>query len=277
MQGRVLYIFFFAWVQFISIQIYALDRSLFELPQASSMAMGGVATSMEGINNPAKLNTLSRPTLYLDYESRFLVGGLSRILVGFSFPNRYINGAILFNYRGVGRYNEWMLSLNVDRQLASWVRLGVRVDYCSLSVSGDQGNMGVFTMEIGAQFAPIKNWEIAFRIANPVLSYVQKDEQRLYLPTLFSLGSSYQPFRSLMLYIQIDKELRSPFVGRVGVSYAFWKGFIVRAGVSGPPFQPSFGVGWHYRRIVLESAFVYHPELGISLGIGASFAFGSLP
>jgi hypothetical protein len=65
----------------------------------------------------------------------------------------------------------------------------------------------------------------------------------------------------------------TPLSAAFGVEYQPFTDFQLRAGLRSAPFRPSLGIGYRFSMITADVVMIYHPILGVSTGLGLSYAF----
>ncbi len=91
------------------------------------------------------------------------------------------------------------------------------------------------------------------------------------LPRIFSGGVSYFPYYGVRVTFDLERELERETQFKGGVNAVIAKPLDFRFGVITNPNSFTAGFGLHWRELVLDYAFIYHPVLQPSHLIGVGF------
>ena len=248
------------------------------LPQnagARGAATGNAAICFDDINsafaNQAGLAFVNDISISAYGERRFMAEGLNSYLFAAALPFDKIGTfGLAINYFGFSDYNEQKIGLNYARKLAKNLSMGVQLDYLGTRIP----NYGVehsVTVELGILAKLNEKVRLGAHVYNPVNAKIGPDDR---LPTLFSLGLSYEPSKKVLLSAQLDKDIYNhPFVGRFGLEYRPIDAFYIRAGVSAAALaQASFGIGVNLEQLKIDFASSYHQVLGFTHAFSLSYS-----
>jgi len=248
------------------------------LPQnagARGAAMSNAAVCFDDINaaysNQAGLAFINSASFSAYGERRFMAEGLNSYLFAAALPYDKIGTfGLAINYFGFSDYNEQKIGLNYARKLAKNFSLGVQLDYLGTRIP----NYGVahsVTVELGLLAKLNEKVSLGAHVYNPVNSKIGPDDR---LPTLFSLGLSYEASKKVLISAQLDKDIYNhPFVGRFGMEYKPLDAFYIRAGISAAALaQASFGVGINLQQLKIDFASSYHQVLGFTPAISLIYS-----
>jgi hypothetical protein len=240
------------------------------LPQsagARGASMGNASVCFDDINaafsNQAGLAFLEDISLSAYGERRFMAEGMNSYLFAAALPYDKIGTfGLSINYFGFSDYNEQKIGLNYARKLAKNFSMGVQLDYLGTSIP-NYGTAHSVTVEIGILAKLNDKVRLGAHAYNPVNSKVGTLDR---LPTVFSLGMTYEPSKKVFLSAQLDKDIYNhPFVGRFGLEYKPIDVLYIRAGVSAAALaQASFGLGLNLQQLKIDFATSYHQVLGFT-------------
>ena len=249
------------------------------LPQsagARGAAMGNASVCFDDINsafsNQAGLAFLEEISISAYGERRFMAEGLNSYLFAAALPYDKIGTfGLAINYFGFSDYNEQKIGLNYARKLARNFSMGVQLDYLGTSIP-NYGTAHSVTIEIGILAKLNEKVRLGAHVYNPVQSKVGTLDR---LPTLFSLGMTYEPSKKVFLSAQLDKDIYNhPFVGRFGLEYRPIDALYIRAGVSAAALaQASFGFGLNLKQLKIDFASSYHQVLGFTPAMSIIYSF----
>ena len=248
------------------------------LPQnagARGAAIGNAAICFDDINsafaNQAGLAFVNDVSFSAYGERRFMAEGLNSYLFAAALPFDKIGTfGLALNYFGFSDYNEQKIGLNYARKLAKNFSLGVQLDYLGTRIP-NYGVAHAVTVELGILAKLNEKVRLGAHVYNPVNAKIGPDDR---LPTLFSLGLSYEPSKKVFLSAQLDKDIYNhPFIGRFGLEYRPIDAFYIRAGVSAAALaQASFGIGVNLQQLRIDFATSYHQVLGFTPAFSLSYS-----
>ncbi len=248
------------------------------LPQnagARGAAIGNAAICFDDINsafaNQAGLAFVNDVSFSAYGERRFMAEGLNSYLFAAALPFDKIGTfGLALNYFGFSDYNEQKIGLNYARKLAKNFSLGVQLDYLGTRIP-NYGVAHAVTVELGILAKLNEKVRLGAHVYNPVNAKIGPDDR---LPTLFSLGLSYEPSKKVFLSAQLDKDIYNhPFIGRFGLEYRPIDAFYIRAGVSAAALaQASFGIGVNLQQLRIDFATSFHQVLGFTPAFSLSYS-----
>jgi len=261
---------------FFSMTVYSVyaQNGLPQNAGARGAAMANAAVCFDDINaaysNQAGLAFINDVSFSSYGERRFLAEGLNSYLFAAALPFDKIGTfGLAINYFGFSDYNEQKIGLNYARKLAKNFSLGVQLDYLGTRIP----NYGVahsVTVELGLLAKLNEKVSLGAHVYNPVNAKIGPNDR---LPTLLSLGMSFEPSKKVFLSAQLDKDIYNhPFVGRFGMEYRPIDALYIRAGVSAAALaQASFGIGVNLAQLKIDFATSYHQVLGFTPAFSLSY------
>ena len=107
---------------------------------------------------------------------------------------------------------------------------------------------------------------------NPAKLEIIEDE---FLPTILRIGTTYSPFRNLLLHAELEKDFDFPFVFKSGIEYELVNDLWLRIGFQNKPTTFNFGMGYLFKkRFRFDIAAYYQQGLNLtSSGILGSSGF----
>jgi hypothetical protein len=248
------------------------------LPQsagARGAAMGNASVCFDDVNaaysNQAGLAFVNAISFSAYGERRFMAEGLNSYLFAAVLPFDKVGSfGLALNYFGFSDYNEQKIGLNYARKLAKNFSMGVQLDYLSTRIP-NYGLAHSVTVEIGVLAKLNDKVSLGAHAYNPVNAKLGPQDR---LPTVFSLGMSYEPSKKVFLSAQLDKDIYNhPFVGRFGLEYRPIDAFYIRSGVSAAALaEASFGLGVNLKQLKIDFATSYHQVLGFTPAFSLSYS-----
>ena len=136
--------------------------------------------------------------------------------------------------------------------------------------SDDLGSAATIGVDVGATAQLWDRFKLGGAFKNINHPQLGKDSKR-DLPRIFSGGVSYFPYYGVRVSFDLERELEREAQFKGGVDAMVAKPLNLRFGVITNPNSFSAGFGLHWRELVLDYAFIYHPILQPSHLIGIGF------
>jgi hypothetical protein len=124
--------------------------------------------------------------------------------------------------------------------------------------------------DLGASSEIIPKFIFSINIQN--LSQARFNDQD-YIESKIKIGGQFEISNKINLYSEIEKQLRSGNILKVGLEYEAIKQCFIRMGFNGNPINLNLGMGYYWRKWSYNYAFLIHPVLGPghSFGLGHEF------
>ena len=87
-------------------------------------------------------------------------------------------------------------------------------------------------------------------------------ESPLKIPTLLAVGTTYLPAKNLELHSEVEKEVQSPPIFKVGIQYQLERWIFLRTGLTSYPTALYFGIGLYTKKFGLDYALGQSSPLG---------------
>lgn len=239
---------------------------------ALSNASVTLADAWGSFNNQAGLALLTAPTVGFHFENRFLVKEFSMQAGTLSIPFKPGTVGVCYRYFGFSKYYEAKFGLAYSRKFAEFLSVGVQIDYLQTHLAEGYGNYNAVTAEIGVLAEPAKNLVFGFHLYNP--ARVKKNaplEEKI--PTVVRCGLGYHFENKATLLFETEKDLDEKPVYKGGLEVKTLEKLYFRGGFSSGYDQYSFGLGYKFKKLVLDMAFTRHFYLGFSPHVSLSCEF----
>ncbi len=242
---------------------------------ARSGALGNASVALTDIwssfNNQAGLAHLTSPELAFSYENKFLMKELANKSVSFAFP--YKNNVLNVNFSqfGFSSFNDNKFSLGYSRKFGTQFSLGLQLNYGIVKFDEPYNSISFITFEAGAIYKINKNLSLGVHVYNPNNSHLIEKNERV--PAVLRIGASYLVHNNLLFTTEIEKNIYNKAEFKSGIEYKCGNKTFLRAGVSTGNSPVHFGVGFTFRKIVLELSSEYHQLLGFSPQTSISLKF----
>ena len=248
------------------------------LPDAGArqggMAGAGVTISdiWSSYHNQAGLADLSGISAGLFYSNIYNVSAFKETAFAVAAPiEKYGSVGLNYSYTGDSYSNFSKFGLAFSKRLGKRITAGIQIDYLR-AMQLNYGTDGVAVAEIGVIAEPVKNLFIAAHIFNPWMSKFTNTNERL--TSILRLGGAYKFSEKVLFTVEGEKDITKPLVFRAATEYNIVKGLFLRVGVATNPTKYSFGIGYKYRGVALDLAYVSHDILGhfAQFGLGYTLA-----
>ncbi len=236
------------------------------------MSGSGVVISdiWSSYHNQAGLANLQGISAGLFYSSIFNMSDLKEAAFAVAVPaEKYGTAGINYTYNGNEFSNFGKLGIAFAKRLGKRISAGIQLDYIIFS-QADYGNSGAVAGEAGFIAEPADNLYIGAHIYNPWRAKINDSED--YIESVMRIGAGYYFSEKVLFTVETEKEVDKTTVFRAGTEYAVIPGLFVRAGVSLNPTEYSFGLGYNYKNILIDLAYISHDILGYYMQFGLGYS-----
>ena len=245
------------------------------IPDLRTLSIGGGGVTETPLYNPALLANLTNHRLFANYYNRYSVSELATVSGGFYFVNDILPTGFEITSFGYDAYRESLFRLSMGKRVAEKWTIGVSVQYMLLQSELFAESSGRVSADLGITFQPVENVLTGLSILHlPSVKVGDENIDNKHITYyMMQMGFDWQVVNTVLItataeYCEVDKVASS-----FGMEYIPAENFRIRAGLRTTPFKPSFGVGYQLGDIQLDVGALYHPVLGISMGLGISFSF----
>lgn len=241
-----------------------------------SSALGNCSVALSDFwschNNPAGIASLTKISIGLSYENRFLIKELGYKNIGATIPFKIGVISITASQFGYRHYNENIIALAYARDFGPYLKIGLKLDYVFIKFSGEYDKVRVPTFELGIQSEIVENLHLGAYIFNPIHIKIKKNQNER-IPVVMRLGLSYYLKDNFMITSEIEDNFDNNFSFRFGIEYAVLKNIFIRSGFQLNPATFSFGIGYKYRFFDFDMAAQMNQQLGTCLQCSMVFHF----
>lgn len=267
--------FFLLVISLLAVGAGRTQNGVLPMGSAQSMAMGGAGVAFGGAHsiwrNQASLAGLSGPTLIAMGEQRFLLSEIRSVAAGAAFPTASGTFALSVDYFGFDAFNQQQIGLAYGRKLLDEVSIGARFLFLNTRIP-DYGQRGHLTFEVSVLAELLPELSLGAQIHNPLQLEVTENET---LPTIFTLGLTWQPSDDVLISSELEKDIDFPARVKIGVQYRLIEAFSLRVGIGTNPTTPGFGLAYQFDSgLSLNIASSHHPYLGFTPGFDVTYRLG---
>jgi hypothetical protein len=232
--------------------------------------MAGISAGLEDawavMNNPAGMARYSYFSLVSGIEQRFLMKELGQYSFAITYP--VDKGCLGFSaaFSGYSSFIDQKLCISYGRLFGKNFLSGLSLVYTFQKAGDDSRAIHQVSYEIGAIVLLSQKISFAFTAFNPFQLYYHSGSYAS-LPSIIEMGLSFRYSPSLMIHLELEKDLDLPPLVKIGIEYIFNDLVALRGGIKGFPASYSFGAAFRNRQFLFEIASCYHQYLGFTPGI----------
>ena len=222
-------------------------------------------------HNPAGLASLSVSKGALCFvPAQFGLRELRSATAVAGLPTSVINMGIMLDDYGSALYRESTLVFGAGRTIADGVAVGMSLNLGLVAIER-YGSALRSSIDLGVSWQVIENFRLAYVWRNVTGARLGLAEEPL--PESHTMGFTFVPHRSALVTLDLEKDIRVPFVIRAGIELHVLEYLSLRCGSSNDPEMLTAGVGVRLSRWECSYALRSHHQLGITHAIGLSYEF----
>ena len=245
------------------------------IPDLRTLSIGGGGVTELPLFNPALLAVLSQHKLYANYYNRYSVSELATVSGGIYFVNDFLPAGFEITSFGYDEYRESLFRFSMGKRIAKKWTIGIAAQYMLLQSLLFEENSGRISTDLGITYQPVENVLTALSINHlPSIKVGEKTVDNEHIaPYSVRAGFKWQVINTVLITGSLEHSEEETVSGSFGMEYQPFDNFRIRAGLRSSPLKPSLGVGYDISGICFDAGLLYHPVLGVSMGIGFSFSF----
>jgi hypothetical protein len=253
--------------------LYAADN--LRTGDIRSVGMGGNEATTSALFNPSLIALSERHIIRINYFNRYGLKELGNVNGSLYLPNDMLPLGVDIASFGYDAYRESMFRFLAAKRLNSRWAFGVSVQYALLQTELYEEQPAQLSVDMGLAYAPVDNLLASLSITNfPSIFFGDEFlEKKEFMYCLIQAGFLWEVMNRVFISAALTTSKTCALGGCLGIEYAPFGDFSIRAGVKGAPLLPSFGFGYGFSGFNVDVAAVYHAVLGISTGVGLSFSF----
>ena len=138
-------------------------------------------------------------------------------------------------------------------------------------ISEDLGSDIAFGLDVGGTAQLWDRFKLGAAFRNINRPQFGSTVAKRNLPQIFTGGLSYSPYYGVRTSFDVERLISGETQFKGGINATVVKPLDLRFGVFSNPNCFTTGFGLHFRELVVDYAFIYHPELNPSHQIGIGF------
>ncbi|MBX2943708.1 MAG: hypothetical protein KF860_15330 [Cyclobacteriaceae bacterium] len=250
-------------------------------PQSVSTLMGGRSAALGNatstisdnwslFNNMAGISKAESTTASFAYAISPALPGANRMAASITLPASIgVFGTGVFKF-GDELYSEQIISAGYANQLGL-AALGIKVNYVQYKAEG-LGTRSALSIHFGgiAELSPkVLVGAYIMNLNQPKIS-LDTDEK---LPVKLVTGVQFHPEESLILLLEIEKDIHYEPSLKGGVEFGIHKKVKARTGFNLNPNSIHGGIGYQSTRLIIDYALQYNPVIKTSYQLSTSYMF----
>lgn len=246
---------------------------------ARSLGMGATYVALANTAdavflNPGGLDQLQGTEISLFYQKPFGLPDLNYGTVSVSFPIWRQRLGVGFLVLGNRLYKEQIFTLVYSGNFQHKLYYGIGLRYQSLRIEG-YGSSGTLGLDFGMVVPLTRQIRLGFLANNLNRPKIGRSSETL--PQGFRTGISLEPKPSLILNLEVSKDVRFPLEVRFGSEFKPFENLALRAGTATNPNRFSAGFGVRAHPFTVDYAFFSHNDLGLTHQVSLSVHLGDKP
>lgn len=237
----------------------------------SGMAGSGVIISdiWSSYHNQSGLADLSGFTAGLFYSNMFNIPDLKETSFAAAIPvEKYGTAGLNYSYSGNPASNFSKFGLAYAKRLGKRITAGIQIDYLRFNQL-NYGYSGAAVGEFGFTAEPIENLYVGAHVFNPWRAKLSGTDE--YINSIIRIGTAYYFSEKVLVTAETEKDIDKPIVFRAGTEFNIIGGLFLRGGVALNPVKYSFGLGYNYKGISADVAYISHNILGYYFQFGLGY------
>ena len=215
--------------------------------------------------NQAALATTDQAAIGLYGERRFMLAATSFFNAAAVLPTRAGNIGLQCNYSGFKNFTENNIGLAYAKSLGSKVDIGIQFNYYGYRIPV-YGAASTVNIDAGIIVHLTDRLNGGMQLHNPVGGKFGKQSSEK-LASAYAFGLGYDASDNCFVSTIFIKEEDQPVNIVAGVQYQFAQQFFMRIGVNSNTASVFAGIGAAWKKMRVDIAANYHPQLGFSPGI----------
>jgi len=231
-----------------------------------ALSLGQIKALSQGLANPSYLPFSERKHIGISVYNRFEMSELNTKSVYCLIPNRLLDMSFSLSAFGYDEYQLLEGRAGFAKKLSQDFSIGASVSYLSKNSILEENVQSYLHADIGFLWRINDSFEWALTTENLIHT---KNSQPSYCFT----GVKYQLIPTTNILLESGYDFQNQFSISAGFEYEIVRQLTVRGGYRSNPKMPSLGFAYNSEQWNVETAFLFHPTLGLCSGIAVGFSF----
>jgi len=253
---------------FLFISQFQLSYSFEELStiDVRALALGQVKALSQGLTNPAYLPFLERKQIGVSVFNRFEMKELATRSFFGVIPNRLMDMNFHLSVFGYDDYQLIEGQAGFAEKLFQGFSIGTSLSYLTKNSILEEKVQSFLLADLSFFWRISTTFEWALSTEN--LLHTRNSQ-----PTFCYTGIKYQLAPTACILFESGFDFQNSLMLSAGLEYEIVPELMVRAGIRNNLQTPSLGFAYRMEHWNIETAFLFHPALGISSGLAAAYFF----
>ncbi|HBL78134.1 MAG: hypothetical protein A2W90_13690 [Bacteroidetes bacterium GWF2_42_66] len=242
---------------------------------AREKSLAGIVTCLSdgwsAFGNQAGMVSASHPEAGISYSNYFLLKELGLKAAYASMPVGENIFAVTFYRFGNELYSENKLGLAYAREIIPGFSAGFQFNYFFIHLPENEKSPGISVFEGGIQYRLNEKLLIGAHCFNPFQSRIETESVRYKLPCLFRLGIGTTVTEGLLLFCEMEKDLKQELLLKFGAEYRILDKFQVRGGLAGKNNLLTLGLAYSSKKLRTDFSWQYNYRLGSIPSVAISY------
>lgn len=239
-------------------------------------ALGGTYLTRQGTSmamyNQAGLGSVSDRSLSLQHSRPFLAGDLGTSSLSLQWGTPHGGMGTTLTHTGISGYSQTSAWISFGIQLAGRWSAGLGLHFWTHSFSERWFHHPGFSFAAGALWRIHDRIRWGIHIVHPV-GWTSGLPGKYALPMTISTGVCLYPGQGTALYLEMASVTGQALKWKMGLEWEIRKNIRLQFGLQPAPFLLSGGISFHYSGWMIQTAFAFGPETGISPATGLTHAW----
>jgi len=231
-----------------------------------ALSLGQLKALSQGLVNPAYLPFSERKQIGISVFNRFEMKELSTRSIYCLFPNRLLDMNIRLSVFGYDEYQLIEGQAGFAEKISSGFSIGTSVSYITEKSILKEQNQTYLLADLCFFWRINDAFEWALTTEN--LIHTQNPQ-----PSFCFTGIKYQLAPTACVMLESGYDFQNSFSLSAGFEHEIVKELTVRGGFRNNLKTPSLGFAIRIEHWNVDTAFLFHPNLGVSGGIAATYYF----
>jgi hypothetical protein len=265
---------FFLCLLTLSAETFGGNENLLLGARQAGLAGGGMCISdlWAVQTNQAALTGLEKTQAGVFLAQPFMVKELSRAAFAVAVPKKFGVLALSFNRMGYKLYRDSKVGLAFARSFGPKFSAAIQLDYLSTYIGENYGTRGSIAAEVSLLAELTPKLKMGFHLFNPTKASLA-DYNKEKIPTIAKLGLAYLVSAKIHVLMEVEKDLINKPVVRAALEYFPVNFLYIRAGVASNPALNAAGFGLQWKKVRIDLAASFHPQLGYTPNLGLLYSF----
>jgi hypothetical protein len=231
-----------------------------------TLSLGQMNALSQGLLNPAYLPFHERKEMGVSVFNRFEMKELSTRSIFGLIPNRLLDMSFHLSMFG---YNDYQLiegQAGFAKKVSSRFSIGTSISYLVQNSILEDRNQTFLQADVSFLWRISDAFDWALTTENLI-------HTRNSQPVSCFSGIKYQLAPTICILLETGMDSQNQFNISAGLEYEIVKQLTARGGFRNNPKTPSIGFAYKMEHWNIETAFLFHPALGLSSGIAATYSF----